>query len=125
MKRVFFKLEGMIDVPDDVTLEQVEEGLAFNVGLCSLSEGNSVDLGLQNLPKNVSYYSVEAQDDHCNKKRYVADGVKATELANKLLAAASECGDLPVINSTVLPVPGGKSFQMVVYQKGDKYLELE
>lgn len=53
------------------------------------------------------------------------DNIMASELAQKLLAAVSELGDKPVINSLTMPVPGGDGFSYVVYHKGDDHFELE
>ena len=129
MKRYLFTLEGFVDLPEELTLEQVETALSFLTGISKCQRQDLPNLPniavLHYISKNTSYYGVNVNDDKGNVIKYEPDGVKASKLANKLLIAVSECGDYPVCNSTVMPVSSGKPVNMIVYHKGDNHFEFE
>lgn len=126
MKKMFFAFRGVIEISNDMTEEQVRNALKHYVGMEDLSKNNPLDLGEQIAPKRITYKSVSVREEVTGEEtRYETDNATARELASKLNSAATECGDFPVINSLVMPVPGGDGFSYVVYHKGDDQFELE
>lgn len=126
MKKIRFKLNGMIDVDDNVKAEEVERAISFQLGLLKVENVRDIPniAFLSYVSRNTHYDSVELIDKS-NRIAFETDNVKASELANKLLSAVSECGDYPVLNSTEMPVPGGDPVSYVVYHKGDDHFNLE
>lgn len=131
MKRYKFTLHGFIDLPEDLPLkqEQLKTALSFLTGISKCRREDLPNLPniaeLHYISKNTRYYGVNVNDDKGNLIKYEPDGVKASELAKKLLTAVSECGDYPVCNSTVMPVSSGDPVNMIVYHKGDNHFEFE
>lgn len=125
MKKFNFILIGEVEVPDNVSQDEVKNALGYSAGLNGLHDDNPLQWRLQSLPEGVSLKSVTVREKGRGKILYELDNSTARELAGKLKNAAADCGDLPVINSLTMPVPAGDTFSYIVYHKGDKHFEME